>query len=471
MPKVCIIGAGSAGLITLYELRSRGISCIVLERLSHVAGIWKATQSNAMYDSLVTNLPKEIMGYSPKFRFCSSLPSFVKHTDMQQYLEEFARANSLLDNIRLSCNVSNIKKSRSSSRWTVEYEDAEKKSIESLECDAVVVCNGHFNAPLWPDIPGLAEFSGEVVHSASYKNPSPFRDKVVLVIGTKSSATDISRELVGVAAEVHVCNRSHTGPAVATTHRYIERQSLSGQHGHVIWTHPAIDHIDNSIIGESMVCFVNGDRVRADCLLLATGYRYDFPFLSPRTDGAASDDITPAVDVSDKAIRPLYQHIFHCDDPTLSFVGLPHTIVPFPVFWLQARWVANVYWYCLGGEHVHEEVQWANPFLPSKADRRLWLEQFELCKQRNIEGGGFPRNYHHMGSSMWSYMHSIRRLLATTDEEDSVSRGALVTTTTGVSEERWLGLLESIYNDTGSRRPKDTGGSDAYRLCQYTINW
>ena len=42
-------------------------------------------------------------------------------------------------------------------------------------------------------------------------------------------------------------------------------------------------------------------------------------------------------------VSPLYKHLFpprHA--PSLSFVGLPWKIVPFPLYELQSRWVARL---------------------------------------------------------------------------------------------------------------------------------
>jgi hypothetical protein len=42
-------------------------------------------------------------------------------------------------------------------------------------------------------------------------------------------------------------------------------------------------------------------------------------------------------------VFPLYKHLFPpAYAPTLSFVGLPWKIVPFPLYELQSRWVARL---------------------------------------------------------------------------------------------------------------------------------
>lgn len=46
-----------------------------------------------------------------------------------------------------------------------------------------------------------------------------------------------------------------------------------------------------------------------DVIFFATGYDFSFPYL-------------PQVEITNKRIRGLYQHIFHRNDPTLVFIGM-----------------------------------------------------------------------------------------------------------------------------------------------------
>ncbi|KAF3639132.1 putative spindle and kinetochore-associated protein 1 -like protein [Capsicum annuum] len=79
-----------------------------------------------------------------------------------------------------------------------------------------------------------------------------------------------------------------------------------------IWKHSKIDHVDES--GE--VTFLDGSSIHADVILHCTGYNYDFPFLETNGNGIVS------VDHEDRAVRPLYKHVFPPKhSPCFSFVG------------------------------------------------------------------------------------------------------------------------------------------------------
>jgi cation diffusion facilitator CzcD-associated flavoprotein CzcO len=47
----------------------------------------------------------------------------------------------------------------------------------------------------WPDIAGLHDFKGKLLHSASWDDSYDFRDKTVAVIGSGSSAIQIVPQL------------------------------------------------------------------------------------------------------------------------------------------------------------------------------------------------------------------------------------------------------------------------------------
>lgn len=70
-----------------------------------------------------------------------------------------------------------------------------------------------------------------------------------------------------------------------------------------------------------------------------------------------TDDI---VSTDRSHVRPLYQHLLHPDfGASLSFIGLPFKVVPFPQFEVQARLVARL----LSGKAA----------LPSQSEMEEWM--------------------------------------------------------------------------------------------------
>ncbi|KAF2616839.1 hypothetical protein F2Q68_00040687 [Brassica cretica] len=184
--------------------------------------------------------------------------------------------------------------------------------------DSVVVCNGHYTEPRVAHVPGIDSWPGKQIHSHNYRVPDPFKDQVVVVIGNFASGSDISRDITGVAKEVHIASRSNPSETY---------EKLPGSNN--LWLHSMIESArkDGSII------FKNGKVVQADTIVHCTGYKYHFPFLNTNS----------YITVEDNCVGPLYKHVFPpALAPTLSFIGLPWMTLQFFMFELQSKWVAAV---------------------------------------------------------------------------------------------------------------------------------
>ncbi len=120
-----------------------------------------------------------------------------------------------------------------------------------------------------------------------------------------------------------------------------------------------------------------------DALVLCTGYRYDFGFLSDSCE----------VDTDQERVTPLYKHVVHIALPTLSFIGIPKVICPFPMFDCQVQFV-------LATQDGRFE-------LPSKQDMRLDAHR-DFVKRH--EAGLPDRHAHHMGPRQWEYNDDLADL-------------------------------------------------------------
>ncbi|OAP15581.1 hypothetical protein AXX17_AT1G56820 [Arabidopsis thaliana] len=247
-------------------------------------------------------------------------------------------------------------------KWRIESTEKEKKVRRDEIYDAVVVCNGHYVEPRHAEIPGLSSWPGKEMHSHNYRIPEPFRDKVVVLIGNSSSAEDISRDIARVAKEVHVACRSNPADT------FIKQTGYNN-----LWTHSMIEsvHEDGSVV------YQNGKTISVDIIMHCTGYKYHFPFL----------DTNGIVTVDDNRVGPLYKDVFPpAFAPSLSFIGIPWQVLPFPMFELQSKWIAGV----LSGRIP----------LPSKEDMMIEIKTF----YSTLEVQGIPKRYtHRMGNTQFEY--------------------------------------------------------------------
>ena len=87
-PRVGVVGAGAAGLVAARVLSQQGCAVTVFEKTDRLGGTWRyLSRQSVMYASLRTNLPKEIMAFSPDDPFPPSDNSFLGHEEVLRYLE------------------------------------------------------------------------------------------------------------------------------------------------------------------------------------------------------------------------------------------------------------------------------------------------------------------------------------------------------------------------------------------------
>ena len=187
-----IIGAGAAGLAVAAELGRREIPFAVLERADAVGAAWRRR-----YDSLRLHTARTLSGL-PGARIPRDYGQWVARDDLVSYLEAYAQRFG----IRPELGVEVTRIDRSPNGWRLTTSAGERTA------SAVVVATGLSRTPYLPDWPGREGFSGTLVHSHDYREPSAYRDRRVLVVGAGNSATEIAVEVAEVAAKVQLAVRT-----------------------------------------------------------------------------------------------------------------------------------------------------------------------------------------------------------------------------------------------------------------------
>jgi len=86
--------------------------------------------------------------------------------------------------------------------------DAEFGSSYTITSDFLVSAVGQLNVPKFPDIPGLDEFKGKLMHSARWDWSYDLRGKKVAIIGNGATAAQIIPEVVKEAGHLTVHQRT-----------------------------------------------------------------------------------------------------------------------------------------------------------------------------------------------------------------------------------------------------------------------
>nr|CAB3249700.1 flavin-containing monooxygenase FMO GS-OX-like 2 [Phallusia mammillata] len=381
MQRIAVIGAGAAGLCAARLLSAeKNFETVVFESTNHVGGTWfyiDETKSDknglvihsSMYKNLRTNLPKQVMAF-PGYKFNDDLPSFLPHKDVLKYLQDFSmhfdihkliKFNTLVENVQViskdDCSETQFPK------FNITYLNLSTKKQTSEEFDGVMVCNGHYFKPHIPHFPGKEMFQGKVLHSHEYRIPEDFSGMDVVVLGARSSGTDIAIEISKVAKSVIL---SHKNSVLAP---------------------PFPDNVLQKVcvarFGKNEVQFADGTTHNCDAFVFCTGYEYSFPFF--KTD--------KIVTTNGGRICPLFKHLIHINYPNLSFIGICQTICPFPQFHCQVRFAIQV----LNGKMK----------LPS-TEEMLADEQADY--EKRLQEGLPHRAAHLLGPKQWEYNNDLSDL-------------------------------------------------------------
>ncbi|MFM8520151.1 MAG: flavin-containing monooxygenase [Solirubrobacterales bacterium] len=313
-----LIGAGPSGLGAARNLARRGIPFVGFEAHSDVGGLWDIEGSRStMYETAHLISSRTTTAYD-EFPMREGTPDYPSHWQMREYFRDYADTFDLRHHFRFSNPVTRVEPD--GDEWLVTAEGPGGRA-ETTRHAGVIIANGLFSTPSIPEFEG--EFTGEFLHTSEYRRPELFRGKRVLVIGAGNSGCDIAVDAVGQARSVDMSLRSgywffpkyilgrpsdtlNEGPALpppvkqridSRVIRLITgdpaRLGFPVPEGKIYETHPVMNtlvlyhagHGDIRVrpdVGRfegSEVVFADGSRAEYDMVMLATGYRLDYPFL------------------------------------------------------------------------------------------------------------------------------------------------------------------------------------------------
>ncbi|MFM9054239.1 MAG: flavin-containing monooxygenase [Solirubrobacterales bacterium] len=341
-----LIGAGPSGLGAARNLARRGIPFVGFEAHSDVGGLWDIEGSRStMYETAHLISSRTTTAYD-EFPMREGTPDYPSHWQMREYFRDYADTFDLRRHFRFSNPVTRVEPD--GDEWLVTAEGPGGRA-ETTRHAGVIIANGLFSTPSIPEFEG--EFTGEFLHTSEYRRPELFRGKRVLVIGAGNSGCDIAVDAVGQARSVDMSLRSgywffpkyilgrpsdtlNEGPALpppvkqridSRVIRLITgdpaRLGFPVPEGKIYETHPVMNtlvlyhagHGDIRVrpdVGRfegSEVVFADGSRAEYDMVMLATGYRLDYPFIDREH---LSWNGTPGPDLYLNIFTPRHRNLF-----------------------------------------------------------------------------------------------------------------------------------------------------------------
>jgi cation diffusion facilitator CzcD-associated flavoprotein CzcO len=426
--KVCVIGAGSSGIVACQVLDARGVAFDCFEKGSFVGGNWRYENDNGMssaYRSLHINTSRRVMAFKT-LPMPDHYPDYPDHFQMAAYFDEYVDHFGLRPKIRFRTEV--LSAEPVDGEWEVTVEDADGKR-ETSRYRAVVVANGHHWDPRWPEpaFPGADEFEGEQIHVHHYREPDVLPGKRVLVLGIGNSATDVAVESSRIADATFISMRRGayvipkyingkpidelsnpiTSMLPIAVQRFFASRALGIAAGdmttyglpkpdHKLFeAHPTVSsellprlgHGDIKVkpnidrfSGARTIRFADGSEEEIDLVVYCTGYKITFPFFDSEVLSAPDNRL------------PLYRRVVPVERPGLYFIGFIQPLGPImPLAEAQAEWVADL----LGGRAK----------LPAEAEMRSDIAEEEAKMRKRYVAS----KRHTVEVDFHPYLREIRR--------------------------------------------------------------
>jgi cation diffusion facilitator CzcD-associated flavoprotein CzcO len=201
-PKVAIIGAGFGGLGTAVALRRAGIDDIVIiEADDGIGGTWRRNT----YPGAACDVQSHLYSFSfaPNKSWSRT---YARQPEILAYLESVVDDFDLCRHLMLGTRVGTVCWNADNWRWDLQVDRAGHAA--TMSADVVVCAVGLFGSVKLPDIAGLPDFNGALMHTAQWDHSIDLMGKRVAVIGTGASGVQVVPELAKVVEHLAVFQRT-----------------------------------------------------------------------------------------------------------------------------------------------------------------------------------------------------------------------------------------------------------------------
>ena len=200
-PTVLIVGGAQAGLAIAARLNQVGVDNLVVEKWPRIGDSWrKRYHSLALHNSIHVN-------HLPYMPFPPTWPNYIPKDMLGLWFEIYAQAMEI--NNWTSTEFTKGVWDENQKCWiaTLKREDGSERVMRPRH---IIFANGVSSYPLTPEIPGIDNFKGDVIHSEGFDSGAPYAGKRAIVIGTGSSANDIALDLHSFKCDTTIVQRGST---------------------------------------------------------------------------------------------------------------------------------------------------------------------------------------------------------------------------------------------------------------------
>ncbi|GAA2061552.1 flavin-containing monooxygenase [Williamsia deligens] len=197
--EIVIVGGGFSGIGASILLDRAGFSDqLVVEDGDGLGGAWHWNT----YPGVGVDIPS----FSYQFSFDQRADwsrIYAPGRELKAYAEDCARRFGVTARTRLNTRIVDAEFDETSDIWRLRTGDG-----DTISARYVVGATGVLTQPKRPDIDGLDDFAGDILHTARWDHDLDLRGRRVAVIGTGASAVQAIPEIAQVAEHLTVFQRT-----------------------------------------------------------------------------------------------------------------------------------------------------------------------------------------------------------------------------------------------------------------------
>src|SRR6185437_5570055 len=206
--RVLVIGAGMNGISAAITRGAAGVDSLVVDKNAGVGGTW--------YENTYPGARVDVASRSYSYSFEPAYPwehHYALQTELADYFDHIVDRYDLADHIRFRTEVEAARWVAEDGIWEVELRTAGpdgSAEVTTVRANAIVSAVGLFNRMKYPDIEGLDDFDGHVVHTSRWDHDYDLAGKRVAIIGTGASGTQLVAGIAPQVASLSIFQRAGT---------------------------------------------------------------------------------------------------------------------------------------------------------------------------------------------------------------------------------------------------------------------
>jgi cation diffusion facilitator CzcD-associated flavoprotein CzcO len=196
---VVIVGAGFGGIGAAIQLKRIGYeNILLLDRENDLGGTWHVNR----YPGLAVDIPSTTYSYwfEPN-PYWSRL--FAPGDELKRYADHVADKYDVRRHMRFNTTVESARWDEEAQLWRVTLAGG-----ETLTTRFLITATGFLSQPHTPDLPGINDFDGRVIHTTAWDDSYQFDRRRVGLIGTGATAVQLIPQLADKAADLTVYQRT-----------------------------------------------------------------------------------------------------------------------------------------------------------------------------------------------------------------------------------------------------------------------